>query len=626
MKGAAIASTAVISIGAAIGFHLRKLAYLKRMSQGSPMSPEIEKLINENVHNLERLPIPQLEETCERYLKSAKALLSADEYAEQEKLVSDFLTDEGPKLQELLVAGDKHEGYPHSFIELDWDLMYNELRCTTPVNVSPYFGITDEKDPSKQNQIGRAARFISGFTRWTRKLLDGTFEPDKGCCSSAFAKLFATAKVPMEGCDELIYHQDSKHVVVMCNGHIFTMQVLSADNTLLEVAGIEAILGEIMALSKEAAPVSTGVQLLTSDEREPWVDARKKLMSSNADALKSIDAGLLVVCLDAAPADPKSQVEKCQRLLVGDGMNRWWDKQQLIVDGSGGMGMTFEHSYSDGTIWGRMIREIMCDSDGADSGVAPLPSLVTHHVSTNPAPEKITFNIPATVAGAISAAEQNYTKLVDNMALDALDFKDFGKNEFKTWGCSPDAVVQLAFQCAYYKLHGKPPPVYEACATRKFWHGRTETIRSCTEQSTALAKAFSTGSATAEMVQDAAKNHGAISKLAANGAGFDRHLYALNTIATRETNFPKTKELLSHSNFVKTKTWLLSTSNGSQPYLDLFGFGPTTPECYGLGYLIGGNSVNVAVSSFKDASMNSSPKMAAAIADTLRGMQKLFKK
>lgn len=46
---------------------------------------------------------------------------------------------------------------------------------------------------------------------------------------------------------------------------------------------------------------------------------------------------------------------------------------------------------------------------------------------------------------------------------------------------------------AYYGLHGAMPPVYEACATRKFFHGRTETIRSATEAATAFCKALASG-------------------------------------------------------------------------------------------------------------------------------------
>ena len=45
-----------------------------------------------------------------------------------------------------------------------------------------------------------------------------------------------------------------------------------------------------------------------------------------------------------------------------------------------------------------------------------------------------------------------------------------------------------AWQVAFYKLHKKMPGVYESCATRKFFHGRTETIRSLTPDSWALAR------------------------------------------------------------------------------------------------------------------------------------------
>jgi len=55
------------------------------------------------------------------------------------------------------------------------------------------------------------------------------------------------------------------------------------------------------------------------------------------------------------------------------------------------------------------------------------------------------------------------------------------------------SVLQLAFMAAYYGLHGAMPPVYEACATRKFFHGRTETIRSATEAATAFCKALASG-------------------------------------------------------------------------------------------------------------------------------------
>jgi carnitine O-octanoyltransferase len=43
----------------------------------------------------------------------------------------------------------------------------------------------------------------------------------------------------------------------------------------------------------------------------------------------------------------------------------------------------------------------------------------------------------------------------------------------------PDSFVQTALQWAYYKLHKKLAPTYETATMRVFYHGRTETVRSC---------------------------------------------------------------------------------------------------------------------------------------------------
>jgi len=51
---------------------------------------------------------------------------------------------------------------------------------------------------------------------------------------------------------------------------------------------------------------------------------------------------------------------------------------------------------------------------------------------------------------------------------------------------SPDAAAQMAFQLSFHSLHGETTAVYESCAMKNFFHGRTETIRSCTTESVAM--------------------------------------------------------------------------------------------------------------------------------------------
>ena len=56
--------------------------------------------------SLPRLPVPELEETSKKYLKSVRALLNKEEYAATQKAVQDFVKSggQGEELQKRLVA------------------------------------------------------------------------------------------------------------------------------------------------------------------------------------------------------------------------------------------------------------------------------------------------------------------------------------------------------------------------------------------------------------------------------------------------------------------------------------------------------------------------------------------
>ena len=55
-----------------------------------------------NQSSLPRMPVPPLEDTCRRYLKSVQPILKEDDFEEMTKLVTDFKRKEGPKLQRYL--------------------------------------------------------------------------------------------------------------------------------------------------------------------------------------------------------------------------------------------------------------------------------------------------------------------------------------------------------------------------------------------------------------------------------------------------------------------------------------------------------------------------------------------
>lgn len=279
---------------------IRKLRQRIRKSRGpirnmAALPPTVQKIINDNVYGLPRLPINPLGDTLERYLTSVKPLCTPDEYAAQEKLCAEFQNGVGAQLHADLVSEDAHEGYPFSFIEKHWDVMYNGLRCPAPVNISPFFAINDEKDAKDMVQCARAAKFVHGFTRWTRKVLAGELEQDKDMCSHAYPKHFSSAKIPVKGMDELAMYPDSRHIIVISNGNVFTLEIVSLEGTILEVTGIQAKLEDIV--KRAHAEGAGSLPILTAEDRDVWADARASLeaVDGNKDKLQAIDAGIIAV-------------------------------------------------------------------------------------------------------------------------------------------------------------------------------------------------------------------------------------------------------------------------------------------------------------------------------------------
>lgn len=55
--------------------------------------------------------------------------------------------------------------------------------------------------------------------------------------------------------------------------------------------------------------------------------------------------------------------------------------------------------------------------------------------------------------------------------MDVMKFEGFGRKDLKKLNVSPDAICQLAFQMAQWRLHGKFVGSYESCSTAAFRYG-----------------------------------------------------------------------------------------------------------------------------------------------------------
>ena len=167
-------------------------------------------------------------------------------------------------------------------------------------------------------------------------------------------------------------------------------------------------------------------------------------------------------------------MEAAQNLLLCDGNNRWFDKTlQLIVFENGRAGFIGEHSLIDATVVSRILTEALGQMAQAEEIQEQAISL----------PKKLAFNIDSQMGQSIAEAQTYFNNFIGDHHVHTEEFTDFGANEIKKMKFSPDAFVQMCIQYAYRKMTGHYGATYESVQVRKFKYGRTECVRTCSQDS-----------------------------------------------------------------------------------------------------------------------------------------------
>lgn len=264
-------------------------------------------------------------------------------------------------------------------------------------------------------------------------------------------------------------------------------------------------------------------------------------------------------------------------------------------------------------------------------------------------PRKLGWDMIPELSIAVRFAETRLADLIEQNEFQCLDFSTYGKNFITSMGFSPDAFVQMAFQAAYYGLYGRVECTYEPAMTKVYLHGRTEAIRPVSDESVDFVQTFwgdNPAEQKIEALKRACQKHVNNTKNCAKAQGCDRHLYALLSVWQRFVDFEidssmssigasssamssppgspfmsadgvevkPTRErgdstnsksrdqhplplLFADPGWDKLNTTILSTSNCGNPSLRHFGFGPTSGEGFGIGYIIKDEGISICVSS-----------------------------
>jgi hypothetical protein len=332
-------------------------------------------------------------------------------------------------------------------------------------------------------------------------------------------------------------------------------------------------------------------------------------------------------------------------LFCGNGGNRWCDKSiNHIVFANGYSGMHVEHSWADAPVVAHSTEithsgeiKMKCwDENG--KMLIPKDTRDADVTNLNP-PHRLRFHITEDLEGQIMDALTSAKAAADNLQL-CVYHSPYGKGAAKKCRLSPDSFVQMALQLAYYRDAGSFALTYESAMMRFFRDGRTETIRSLSQESVDFVLSMDDPTKSPEdrrrLHKIAVDTHSNYAKMATAGEGVDRHLFALYVVAMgTETECKFLREALKIPWKLSTSQiphrqydgWPKDDNRGDNPFYQGVGggFGPVADDGYGVCYIFAGETkTHFHISSKRSCPTTDSAKFRSILDASIRDIMKLY--
>uniref|UniRef100_A0A671QR42 carnitine O-palmitoyltransferase n=1 Tax=Sinocyclocheilus anshuiensis TaxID=1608454 RepID=A0A671QR42_9TELE len=583
-----------------------------------------------------------------QYLESVKPLLDVAGFQRMTRLAAEFEKSLGNHLQKYL----KLKALWATNYVSDWWEEYVYLRSRSPIMVnSNYYGMDFLYVTPTATQAARAGNTITALFLYRRKVNREELNPvcDKTLflgfiplCAAQCERMFNTTRTPGEETDVLQHWQDSEFVAVYHRGRYFRLWVYRAGR-LLSPREIQYQIQRILDDPSPPSPGEDKLGALTAGNRMPWAQVRKQFFSSgvNKRSLDCIEKAAFFVTLDDQEEgmmgeNPSVNLDRyAKSLLHGKCYDRWFDKSlSVVVYKNGKNGLNAEHSWADAPIVAHLW-EFTLATDAFHLGYTTDGNCRGEIEHSLPPPQRLSWDIPLQVQTHVSESLAVAQALADDVDCHVFPFREFGKGRIKKLKMSPDSFVQLALQLAYYRDRGTFCLTYEASMTRLFREGRTETVRSSSNESCAFVLALEAGEDREhcrKLFRKAAEKHQNLYRLAMTGSGIDRHLFCLYVVSKYlGVESPFLKEVLS-------QPWRLSTSQTPVQQMELFdlvnhpefislggGFGPVADDGYGVSYIIMGEEmINFHVSCKHSCTETDSHKFGSQISQAMMDLMTLL--
>lgn len=588
-------------------------------------------------NSLPSLPVPTLEHTLYRYLDSVRPLVTEEEFTKTEAIAKEFAAGVGKELQRKLLEKSNHV---RNWLEEWWE-QFAYLITRTPhapfmVMAGPGPYNMDVWPPKDGTQIERIALLTWTGMKYWKNLREQRLAVDRGSKTinwtmHQYQRMFNCCKIPGMNIDSLKPYFKTEeegpcpsHIVVLVNGRMFSFNSIGANGEPYTPPVLEKVLSDIKqtAYSGSAGPA---LGRLTTLPRENWFQLREHLIGLHANNEKLLEIlQSAVFCLSLDERNPPNFTEAVRLSFLDDCTDRWFDKSySTIVYQNGMVACACDHSPAEAmtlissSVWNLLAVEL----NGYQWQGPP-------DANIRPEVRELKFVVDSKILDGVREAKEVFKQNGSNVDLLYEEFKDYGKEFIRSHKLHPDTYVQMALQLAYYRLYHKGVPTYETAVTRQFYHGRTETLRSCTTETIDMCRAMLDGWASVrekkEKLVFAMEKHNRLMQEGTYNSGCDRHLMGLQIVAFEEG--------IDKPELFSDPSWLKSGGNGNFLLSTSFlGFTPATglvpPMCaggYGFFYSIIDSQIQFYATCYKSDKANGCRLFVDAFTQSLRDIRQLL--
>lgn len=520
---------------------------------------------------MQKLPIPLLEETAEKFIRWSYPFLNDIERQETRILTEDFRKS-AEKLQEALI--EKQQKTATSWLYKGWIDSYLEGRDS--LTLSTNFAI--EILPDEKKDIDFLTHFVAGLSLQASLWQKGTYPQEtdnRGAAidMSQFAILGGYCRIPQKGIDIGHFAKESRHIAVYYQDRLYKIDILDNNFDISCLPDFENLL-ENHNPNKEITLSTIG--FMPSEIAAIW---RENLIKTEKEYFSVIENALFVVTLiDSKTITPEERLHKAMFL---NGSHGWPFKSMHFIFNifDNTLWANFEHTYQDAGTLVSILKHVKDYMDKNEKNQYPKKALqlIEENLSKEQENQLINFQL-------------QYNKEAAQISIRLIKSR-FSKDVLTKY--SVDALTQMIHIYAMAKVVKEPRSIYEAVAIPHFRNGRTECVRALSWEMWQFASALLNNDAGQKelynLFNKAIEEHKQRIKACKKGHGVDRHLLGLKLVDTGILTNERDRSVIhdffnSKAYKAESENFFSTSSLGNSSLVGVLIYNPVTALGYGMAY------------------------------------------